>query len=108
MGERMKTVKFAEDFPKLQKDYFSTIRTPPKDLRSGEIVLIKTPTTEFKGIIIRRWTAPLNDLSSVLLMDDTSMKSREDAINLLKEFYPNLKEDREVQVIWLMHDRRGD
>lgn len=104
----MRTIKFGQDFRKLQEDFFTTIRMPPKDLRSGEIVLIKTPTTEFKGIIIKHNTHILNDICTDLLMDDTGTESREDAIMVLREFYPTLDGYSRVQVIWIVHDRRGD
>jgi len=104
----MKTFKFAEDFPKLQDDFFSTIRTPPKELRTGQECRIQTPTREFKAILVRKITGPVRDIETSDLIYDTNTQSREEALVVLREYYPGLEEDSEVQLLWFVPYRSGD
>ncbi|MDY9922759.1 hypothetical protein [Methanobacterium sp.] len=104
----MKTIKFAKDYQKLQDDFFSTIRTPPKELRSGQECLIQTPIREFKAILIRKITGPVRDIETSDLIYDTNTQSREEALEALREYYPDLEEDSEVQMLWFVPYRSGD
>jgi hypothetical protein len=98
----MKVIKFAEDFPKLEEDYFSTIRKPPKPLRTGQICLIKSPSYGFKAILASERTEYICDISTRDLTIDTSTRSRDEALEVLRKFYPELGEASLVQVLWFV------
>ena len=46
------------------------------------------------------------DFETDILTEDTATDSREEALAVLREFYPDLEEDGEVQMLWFVHDRR--
>lgn len=100
----MKIIKFAKDYPKLQEDLFTTIRRPPKKLRLGQCI-IKSPKNEFKAVLVRKTTLNIRDIETSVLSYDTDTRSRDEAIEALKEYYPELVEDSEVQVLWFVPDR---
>lgn len=102
----MKTIRFARDFPKLENIFFTTSRTPPKVMRTGTVCKIKTPTRTFKAILVRKITDLLSEFETDILTEDTATDSREEAMAVLWEFYPDLEEDSEVQMLWFVHDRR--
>ena len=102
----MKTIRFAKDYPKLQDNFFTTIRTPPKPLRTGTVCIMKTPTKEFKAILMMKRMHPICEIETSILTVDTDTHSREEALAVLREFYPDLEEKNEVQVLWFVHDRR--
>lgn len=102
----MEIIKFARDYPKLQDDVFSTIRKSPKKLRTGQKVLIKSPNHEFKAIIITARREYLRDIGTGDLTNDTSTESREEALMILREYYPDLDEDSLVQMIWFVPYRK--
>lgn len=106
----MKVIRFAQDFPKLQDDFFSTIRMPPKDLRTGQEVLIKSPSWEFKAILIKKSTDSLKnlvkDLQTEVFTRDTGTESLDEALDVLRNYYPDLQEDDLMQVLWFIPDRR--
>lgn len=102
----MKTIRFARDFPKLENIFFTTIRTPPKVMRTGTVCKIQTPTRTFKAILVMKRKDILSEFETDILTIDTATESRDEALAVLREFYPDLQEDSEVQVLWFVHDRR--
>ena len=102
----MKVIRFSEDFPKLKDDFFSTIRISPKDLRTGQEVIIKSPSSEFKAIVMMKRTHSICEIETSVLTLDTDTHSRERALEVLREYYPGLDEKSEVQILWFIHDRR--
>lgn len=102
----MKTIRFARDFPKLENIFFTTIRTHPKVMRTGTVCKIKTPTRTFKAILVMKRKDLLSEFETDILTEDTATDSREEALAVLREYYPDLEEDNEVQVLWFVHDRR--
>ena len=96
----MKTVKFAEDFPKLKDKCFTTIRLSSKKLETGRIYLIKTPTTEFKATLSHQIKVKLYEIPDKLLAYDTGMGSPIKAFCKLQEFYPELKATDYVRMFW--------
>lgn len=102
----MKVIRFAEDFPKLQDDIFSTIRATPKNIRTGQAYMIKSPSNEFKAILVRKLTEKLSEMDTEELLHDTNTTSREEAMAALREYYPDLQEDNLMQVLWFIPDGR--
>lgn len=102
----MKLIKFAKDYPKLQDDIFSTIRATPKKLRTGQVCQIKSPSMEFKAILVKKLTEKLSDIDTKALIQDTNTTSWEEAMAALREYYPDLEEDDMVQVLWFVPDKR--
>ena len=96
----MKCVKFKEDFKKLNKEYFSSIRKASKKLKSREIYLIKSPSKEFKAMLIVQTSLKLCDMPTELLVNDTETENKKGAIKKLREFYPTLKETDDVHLFY--------
>lgn len=103
----MKVIRFAKDYRKLQEGLFTTIRTPPKPLRTGSKCTIQTPTKKFKAVVVMRRKYPICEIETDILTTDTDTHSREEALAVLREYYPDLEEDSEVQVLWFV-PYRGD
>lgn len=102
----MKTIRFAKDYPKLNDVFFTSIRTPPKPLRTGTVCFMKTPTKTFKAILVMKRMHRICEIETSILILDTDTHSRDEALAVLREFYPDLEEDGEVQMLWFVHDRR--
>jgi len=102
----MKTIKFAKNYKKLQDNFFTTIRTPPKNIRTGQTCIIQSPSEEFKAILARKITLPVKDIETSILTYDTDTESRDKALEVLREYYPHLDEKSEVQVMWFVPDWR--
>lgn len=96
----MKTVKFAEDFPKLNNKLFTTIRLPSKKLKTGKVYRIKTPTREFHAILNSQTVMRVCEIPVILLAYDTGIGSPIKAFAKLQEFYPDLKATDPVKVFW--------
>ena len=103
----MKIIEVPEDYPKLQDDIFSTIRATPKKLRTGQVCQIKSPSMEFKAILVKKLTHKLCEMDMEELLHDTNTTSREGAMAALREYYPDLEEDDQVQVLWFVPDGRN-
>jgi len=100
---KLKTIKFAEDFSKLDKEYFTSIRKPSKNLKSGNVYEIKTPTREFKAALVTQSKVRLCEIPEKTLLQDTCTQSRIQAVNKLCEFYPKLTEASPVRLLWFKH-----
>jgi len=100
----MEVVKFAKDFSKLNSDEFQTIRMPNKKVKENDIVLIKSPKKEFKAKCTFRERLRLDHIFDEFLMKDTNTKSIEDAIEVLREFYPLLGWGSEVVILTFSKD----
>ncbi|MEJ1731469.1 hypothetical protein SMA90_34610, partial [Escherichia coli] len=70
--------------------------------------MIKSPSMEFKAVIVRKITILVKDIETTVLTYDTGTESREEALKALREYYPELQEDSKVQVLWFVPDRRVD
>lgn len=96
----MKTIKFDNDFSKLDKDVFSTIRKPNYRIKMGVWHLIKSPSKEFKAMCINKVKVRIGELPEGVLLQDTDTSTREEAMELLRKFYPNLEEIHQVTLLW--------
>lgn len=97
----MKTIKFAEDFPKLKDDFFTTIRSYQKEEpKLAETYLIKTPTEEFKAMLVDENFCSIYEIPTDILILDTATSSRAEAIEKLQEFYPYIREDDYVRLLY--------
>ncbi|PKL68979.1 MAG: hypothetical protein CVV28_02360 [Methanobacteriales archaeon HGW-Methanobacteriales-1] len=90
-------VKFNKHYSKLANNEFSTIRL--KGYEIGKEYRIKTPQMEVNAICSNSMIRVLGHIPDVVLMHDTDTESSEDALNVLKKFYPHLKEDSTVYLI---------
>lgn len=102
----MKIIRFTKDYPKLQHEFFTTIRTPPKNLRTGQTCIIQSPEGEFKAIMVRKMTLPAREIETSILTYDTDTNSRDEALEVLREYYPKLHGNSIMQVLWVVPDRR--
>jgi len=96
----MKTIKFAEDFPKLDNDVFSTIRGKNYRIKQLTWHLIKSPTKEFKAMLINRVVVRLGELPDSVLLKDTNTSTLAEAMDVLRKFYPGLEEIHKVTLLW--------
>lgn len=103
----MRELNFDEDFSKLDEKLFTTIRMPPKLYRPGELILMKSPSKEFTGIFIKGQTEEVSNIEDEFLIEDTGTETREEALEVLRRFYPDLKETDKVQILWFMRDNRA-
>lgn len=102
----MKTIRFAKDYLKFNEVFFTTIRLPPKPLRTGTVCIMKTPTKTFKAILVMNRMHRICEIETSMLILDTDTHSREEALAVLQEYYPDLQEDSMVQVLWFVKDKR--
>lgn len=92
-------IMFAEDTPKLGRDYFTTIRNY-KPVSIGETVEICTPKRHFLGKVTYLELNYIGNISTPVLLKDTLTKSREEALKLLEDYLgAPLGDDREVLII---------
>lgn len=98
----MKVVRFAKDYSKLELDEFTTLRLEGKKSKYAvnKEYKVVTPTKEFIVKCNHVTTDYLKDIFDGFLMQDTDTKSREEAIYLLKTYYPDLTEDNVLTAIW--------
>lgn len=75
-------------------------------MRTGTVCKIQTPTRAFKAILVMKRKDLLSEFETDILTEDTATDSREEALAVLQEYYPDLEEDGEVQMLWFVHDRR--
>lgn len=101
----MKPIKFARDFSKLTDPYFTTIRKQSINLSTGRQYLLQTPTAEFPAILIRQHTYKISEISTKTLTHDTDTDSREEALEVLREFYPDLDENSQVKLLYFTKGR---
>lgn len=92
----MKTVKFNKDFSKLNQNKFGTLRKAPEGQNipyaENNVYKIESPSMKFKAKCTGIHVVRLEDVSTTFLVYDTDTNSREDALTILKEFYPDLSE----------------
>ncbi|MBF4474557.1 hypothetical protein [Methanobacterium formicicum] len=96
----MKVIRFAEDFPKLKDDFFTTIRSYDKNLNCGAKYTVKTPTKEFEAFLVDESYEKLMDVPTDLLCHDTNTSSRDDALEKLREFYPYIRVTDDVKIFY--------
>lgn len=99
----LKVVNFREDYSKLNKKEFSTIRlsdttAPDWKYEIGEICIIKSPSQCFKAKVIERDCDYLESYNESFLTKDTDTKTKNEAINHLKGYYPDLEDMTELSV----------
>lgn len=90
------------DDSKLQDNFFPTISTPPKKLRAGHKCIIKTPSQKFKVIFVRSNSDHIREIETYDLTEATDTQSRKEALNVLRQFFPDLGENSLVQVLWFV------
>jgi hypothetical protein len=95
----METVKFAEDFPKLQDDFFTTIRRHDKDMEVGRHI-IKTPTEEFEAYLVDIQCEKVMDIPTDLFCYDTNTSNEDEALEKLREFYPYIRVADYVKIFY--------
>jgi len=86
----MKTITFKEDFPKLQETIFPTIRKASKSIKPGQGYNIKTPTRQFKAFLFSMTLVQVCEIPEAILLMDTNTSSRDEAMDTLRQFYPDL------------------
>lgn len=94
----MKTIRFNKDYKKLENYDFTSIRNKNKDLKLEEIVLIKTPTTEFKAEVTGLCKIPLEYMGYDLISKDLDLYEEwdknklwgNDLLKCLQEIYPEM------------------
>lgn len=96
----MEVVKFNKPFKKLRNNYFSTIRLPKSKIKEGETYLIKAPGYEFEAVAELRAEISLKDIPEKTLMEDTGAASKAGALQILREFYPQLRPGSKVAFVW--------
>lgn len=101
-----KTVKFAKDYSKLNGYYFSTIRNRDNKLRTGNWYFIKSPSQLFKALLVANYPSILDNIPTTVLTMDTDTPTREQAIQELKQYYPDLEEQDVVRVLWFLKSRK--
>ncbi len=94
-----KTIKFIKRFRKMDDEFFGTIRLS-MDYRIGDLYCIIVDGKDI-GIaklvgIHRRSLESIRDRN---IVEDTDTQSREEGIDLLKSFYPDISEHDEVTVL---------
>lgn len=98
----MKVIKFDRDYSKLNNNNFTSIRDHDKHIFNNQIVIIKSPTKEFKAKCIS-WgrvkfsnipkNVFINDLEFSPVFTRESLFVHEQALRIIKEIYPNLNLD---------------
>lgn len=77
---------FSKDYSKLDQNIFTTIRKNSIIYRIGNIYKIKTPTKEFKAMVIGRWLMEKAHISEQLAYNDADC-SRDELIAMLEKWY---------------------
>lgn len=98
----MEVIRFDMDFSKLDNDEFCTLRLEGQKSKYAvnKEYKVVTPTREFIVKCTGITAEFLKYIQDVFLMQDTDTKSREEAIDLLKTYYPNLTDDSVLTAIW--------
>jgi hypothetical protein len=91
-------IKFSKNFPKLDKDKFTTIRRYDK-YKEGGLLKVRTPKTTFQAVISRKTKKPLGEIDTPFLLEDTNTQTREEALKLINSFYRKPLQDQEVVTI---------
>jgi len=98
----MKEIEFAEPYAKLEQNAFNTIRDLPCDINEGEKLKVIVDGEDRGKVIVRRKDIlKLEHIGDALLTNDTDTTTREAAIEELRKFYPDLKENDRVAHITL-------
>ncbi|MHA1795254.1 MAG: hypothetical protein ACTSUK_04020 [Promethearchaeota archaeon] len=79
-------MKYTHSYPKLKKEKYTTIRRR-KFADVGDIVLERYPDGQHHAIITKIEKKSFNEIPTLLLLEDTNTKSREEAYDLLNSFY---------------------
>lgn len=87
--EALDPILFSEDYPKLQKPVYSTIRRHDKNYQINQIrpIILKGIGIIHNAKIIRKHFKTLPELDTTFLEQDTNRPTREAAITLLNSFY---------------------
>jgi hypothetical protein len=79
-------MKFSKDYSKLDKLIFTTIRKGSNYYRIHSICKIKTPTREFKAMIVAKETIEKEDITEELAQSDADC-SKVELIAMLEKWY---------------------
>ena len=79
-------MKFSKDYSKLDKNTFTTIRRASNYYRICSVYKIKTPTKEFKAMIVAGETIVKKDMTEELARSDADC-SRKELITMLEKWY---------------------
>lgn len=96
----IKTVKFSQDFSKLDLPEFGTLRKGNSKFTKNRIYRIKSPNHDYLAKCTHATATYLNKVCDEFLMKDTDTNSRKEAIDLLKSFYPDLTEESVVMGVF--------
>jgi hypothetical protein len=96
----MNTVEFDKHYKKLDDPVFSTIRTPNTKIKENTVYIINSPMGIFKAEAVMRVDIALKDIPEKELCRDTDTKTRGEAFNLLRSFYPKLKPGSKIAWVW--------
>jgi len=87
----MKQLRFAKDFTKLNDDSFSTLR-PRGKFEVGDDVMVGRPSHDPRqGKVTFIFSRVIDEIPSEFLAHDTDTSNRDEAIAVLRSFYPDLK-----------------
>lgn len=96
------TMSFSERYPKLEDPVFTTIRRSDKYGEGGDRVrVVVKGEQEFDAVILMKVSANLSSLSTQFLTYDTGADSRNEAVDILREFCVDLDADAELTVYLL-------
>jgi len=93
-------LKFDKEYPKLKSHTFQTIRDIPCKIQKGDHIRIFIDGN-FKGVADCNWRTDmkLEDIRDHILTSDTDTETREEAIEELRWFYPDLEESDTVAIL---------
>ncbi len=96
----MKIIRFNTWYHKLGLRAFSTVRKAGWEGKAGDNVLVEYPDgTRHEARVLHVLERALDDLPGEFLVADTDAATREDAVTLLRGFYPGLHGSTVVSVI---------
>lgn len=90
---KIKVVKFNQDFKKLDLSEFATLRKDSNKFTKGRVYRIKSPNHDYLAECTHITAEYLKNVCDEFLIKDTDTESREEAIDLLKSFYPDITEE---------------
>lgn len=98
-----KLLKFDKNYSKLDSPVFATLRLNPpnksKYVKNKEY-MVKSPGQTFVAECIMILEGQLRNLGDDFLMADTDTESRQEAIEELRRYYPELKKDTLMTCYW--------
>lgn len=97
---KLKMLCFSFPFKKLEQPEFSTVRMHDKSYQVGDLVYVRGPIGILgKAEIVYRNIKKLVDVPTEFLLTDCETTSRDAAIKILQNFYPNLNETHEIVIL---------